>query len=166
MWLILELIEVNNSLFVLRFFFVNREIKKPNKQDGKVEEHALIFCCENSKTATYCWTTINRRMLDSTKIKDTPPPRAKEKPKQDSRRGKIVFRIKPHTCQRCSESSNKMFCSSGEPTKIQPDLPLSVWVTPVEVQVISGLPQGLGLWVQQTWVWNKLSWRRSAIMPP
>ena len=26
---------------------------------------------------------------------------------QDGRRGKITFRIKPHTCQRCSEGSNK-----------------------------------------------------------
>ena len=31
--------------------------------------------------------------------KDTPRPRAKEKPKQDSRSGEISFRIKPHTCQ-------------------------------------------------------------------
>ena len=37
---------------------------------------------------------------------DTPLPRAKEKPQQDGRRGKIMFRIKPHTCQRHSEVSN------------------------------------------------------------
>ena len=30
-----------------------------------------------------------------------------EKPQQDSRRGEIAFRIKPHTPQRCSEGSNK-----------------------------------------------------------
>ena len=35
---------------------------------------------------------------------------------------------------------------------------------PVEVQVSSGLLQGL--WVQQTWVWHKPSWRRSPLTPP
>ena len=39
--------------------------------------------------------------------KDTPHPRAKEKPQQGGRRAEIVFRIKPHTHQRCSEGSNK-----------------------------------------------------------
>ena len=33
-----------------------------------------------------------------------------------------------------------------------------VWVFPVEVQVSSGLPRWL--WVQQTWVCHKPSWRR------
>ena len=36
---------------------------------------------------------------------DTLCPRA-EKPQQDGRRGKITFRIKPHTCQRCSAGWN------------------------------------------------------------
>ena len=35
-----------------------------------------------------------------------------------------------------------------------------VWASPEEVPVSSGLPQGQGLWVQQTWVWYKPSWRR------
>ena len=34
-------------------------------------------------------------------------PRAKEKPQKDRRNGKIMFRIKPHTRQRCLEGSNK-----------------------------------------------------------
>ena len=38
-----------------------------------------------------------------------------------------------------------------------------VWVSPEEAGVISGLPQGQGLWVQQTWVWHKPSWRRSPL---
>ena len=38
---------------------------------------------------------------------DTPCPRAKWKPQNDGRRGEITFRIKPRTCQRCSEGSNK-----------------------------------------------------------
>ena len=33
------------------------------------EERALIFSCKNSKIATCCWTTIDRRMLDLTKKK-------------------------------------------------------------------------------------------------
>ena len=45
--------------------------------------------------------------------KDIPCPRAKEKPQQNSRRGKIAFRIKPHTHQRCLEGSNKTLCSLG-----------------------------------------------------
>ena len=58
--------------------------------------------------------------------KDTPHPRAKEKPQKDGRRGKIIFRIKLHTCQRCSEGSNKTLCTPGDPTDIKLDLALSV----------------------------------------
>ena len=36
-------------------------------QDGRVEGHVFIFSCENSKIATNCWKTIDRRILDSTK---------------------------------------------------------------------------------------------------
>ena len=32
-------------------------------------------------------------------------------------------------------------------------------MSPVEVCISSGLPQGQGFWVQQTWVWQKPSWR-------
>ena len=39
-------------------------------------------------------------------------------------------------------------------------------VSPVEVRVSSGLPQGQGLWVQQTWVLHKPLWRRSPLTPP
>ena len=46
--------------------------------------------------------------------KDTPHPRAKEKSQQDGRRGEIVFRLKPHTCQRHSEGSNKP-CAHQDP---------------------------------------------------
>ena len=56
----------------------------------------------------------NSQMLDPTKKKDTPYPRAKEKPQQDDQRGKITFRIKPHTCQRHTEGSNKP-CAHQDP---------------------------------------------------
>ena len=65
---------------------------------------------------------------------DTPHPKAKENPWQDSRRGKITFRIKSHTHQRYLEGSNKTLSASGVPTETEPDLPLSVWVSPMEVQ--------------------------------
>ena len=39
--------------------------------------------------------------------KDILHPRAKEKPQEDGRRGKITFRIKPQPPQRPSEGSNK-----------------------------------------------------------
>ena len=97
--------------------------------------------------------------------KKSPCPRAKEKPQQDGRRGKITFRIKPHTHQRCLEGTNKTLCTPGDPTGTEPDLPLRVRVSHVEVWVNSGLPQGQGLWVQQTWVWHKPSWRRSPLTP-
>ena len=41
-----------------------------------------------------------------------------------------------------------------------------VWASPLAVQVISDLPQGQRLWVQQTWVWHKPSWRRLPLTPP
>ena len=67
---------------------------------------------------------------------------AKEKPQQDGRRGKITFRIKPHTFQRYSEGLHTRTQRS------QRDGAISVLVSPAKVQVSSGLPQGQGLWVQ------------------
>ena len=37
-----------------------------SKKDGGVEKYALIFSFENIKITTICWTTIDRRMLEST----------------------------------------------------------------------------------------------------
>ena len=128
-------------------------------QDGRVEVCMLIFSCKNSKITTHCWTTIDRRVLDSTG-KDILCSRAKEKPQKDGRRGKIMFRIKPHTHQRCSEGSNKP-CAHQDPETPQRLSQNCVWVSPLEVWVSSGLLQGQGPWVQQTWVWHKSSWRRT-----
>ena len=69
----------------------------------------------------------------------------KEKSQQD---GKGCERIKPHALQRCLEGSNKTFCAPGDPTETVPDLPLNACVSPAEVRVGSGLPQGHGIWVQ------------------
>ena len=57
---------------------------------------------------------------------NAPCPGSKEKPQQDSRRGKTAFRIKPHSYQRCLEGSNKTLCAPGDPTETESDLPLSV----------------------------------------
>ena len=53
-------------------------------------------------------------MLDPTKkkipcVQGMQKQKAKEKPQQDGRMGKISFRIKPHTRQRLSEGSNKPY---------------------------------------------------------
>ena len=51
--------------------------------------------------------------------KDTPRPRAKEKPQKDGRKGEIAFRIKPHIHQRHLEGSNKTLCAPGPRRKEQ-----------------------------------------------
>ena len=38
-------------------------------------------------------------------------------------------------------------------------------MSPVEVQVSSGLPQGQGLCMQKTWLWHTPSWRRLPLTP-
>ena len=45
--------------------------------------------------------------------KDTPHPRAKEKPQQDSRRRAVIHNIKSQTHYRCSEGANKTSCTPG-----------------------------------------------------
>ena len=97
--------------------------------------------------------------------KDSPHPRAKEKPQQNCRRDKITFRIKPHTHQKHSEGSNKP-CTHQDPETPHRLRQNCVWMFPEKVWVSSGLPQGQGLWVQQTWVWYKPSLRRSSLTPP
>ena len=47
-------------------------------------------------------------------VRRYPRPKSKEKPQQDGKRGKIAFRTKPHSCQRCSEGSNKP-CAHQDP---------------------------------------------------
>ena len=56
--------------------------------------------------------------------KDILRPRAKEKPQKDGGRGKITFRIKPHTHQRCSEGSTKL-CVHQDP-ETEPELCFTV----------------------------------------
>jgi len=82
-------------------------------QDGGVEGCVLISPVRTPKlqlvaeqpSTGECWIPPKR---------DAPHPRAKEKPQQDGRRGKITFRIKPHTCQRCLKGSKKP-CAHQDP---------------------------------------------------
>ena len=76
-----------------------------------------------------------------------------------------MFRIKPHSLQRRSEGSNKP-CANQDPETPHRLRKNCVWVSPVEVWVSNGLLQRYGLWIQQTWVWHKLSWRRLTLIPP
>ena len=81
--------------------------------------------------------------------KRRPMLKGKGEAQQDDRCGEIAFRIKPHTCQRCLEGSNKTSCAPvPETPRDWARLPLSV---SCEVRVSSGLPQRQGLWQQQTW---------------
>ena len=59
---------------------------------------------------------------------DTPHRRAKEEPQQDGWRGEFMFRIKPHSCQRCLEGSNKAFYAPRprDPTEAETELCLSI----------------------------------------
>ena len=98
---------------------------EPDKfQDGGLEGCVLISSCKNSKNF---WSTGTPKLQLAAEQpmtgkcwiqpkKDTPHQRAKEKPQQDGRRGEITFRIKPDTCQRHLEGSNKLCCISGPKT--------------------------------------------------
>ena len=70
-----------------------------------------------------------------------------------------MFRIKPHSHQRCSEGS-KNPCAHQDPGTPQSLRQNCIWASSVEVRVGGGLLQGQRLWVQQTWVWHKPTWRR------
>ena len=97
-------------------------------------------------------------------------PRDRTQVSLKGRRGEIVFRIKFHTHQRCSESSTTkkkqppcVHQYPGIPQETGPDLLLSVSVSPAEAEINSGLPWGQGLWLQQTWEVHDVS---PTIEPP
>ena len=58
-----------------------------------------------------------------------PTSKGKGKPQQDGRRGKIAFRIKPHSCQRLSEGWNKP-CAHQDPETPQRLRQNGVWALP------------------------------------
>ena len=67
----------------------SKNTKRRLVQDDRVEGHVFIFSCENTKTVTSYWKTINRRTLEPMK-KDTWHPRTKEKLQYDSWRCAIT----------------------------------------------------------------------------
>ena len=79
------------------------------------------------------------------------------------KRDEIMFRIKPHSHQWCSEGLNKP-CAYQDPETPQRLRQNYVWVSLEEVGVSSGLLWGQGLWVHMyTYVWHKLSSSRSQL---
>ena len=103
--------------------------------------------------------------------KYSPCPRAKEKPQQDGRKSRVAFRIKPHTCQRCLEGSNKTSCARGprHPTEAESDLPL--WFECLlrrhgsAVSCRGDRGSGCSRPGRHS-MWHKSSWRRSPLAPP
>ena len=75
-------------------------------QDGRLERCALIFSSENSKIATAAEQPSTAECWIPPK-KDTPHQRAKVKPQQDGRRGKIAYRIKPQIPERLRRFKKK-----------------------------------------------------------
>ena len=131
-------------------------------QDGRVEGCVLISC-ENSKIATRSWWLQSQPSTGECWIppkKDAPGQRTKEKPQQDGKRGEIMFTVKPYTHQRYSEGSNKALCTPGprDPQILSQTGLWSVWMSPAEARLSSGLPQGEGLWQQQTWDTQRVAW--------
>ena len=72
---------------------------------------------------------------------------------QDGRRGEIAFRMKPIPSRDAQRAHTKLCAHQvpETPTETEPDLPLSVSVSPAEARVSSGLPQGQGFCLPQTW---------------
>ena len=90
-----------------------------------------------------------------------PPPRAKENPNKMAGGVKSHLESNPIPARDAQRAQTKLVC-----TRTQRLSQNCVSVSPGEVRVSSGLPQGRGLWVQQSWVWHKPSWRRSPLTPP
>ena len=115
---------------VHQFFFSIKSIRWQSRRTctqflQELQNNKYKFVAKQASPGE-CWVPPKKVM---------PHPRAKEKPQQEGRKGEIAFRIKPHTHQRCLEGSNKTLCAPGDPTETELDLPLSVWVSPVEVRV-------------------------------
>ena len=112
--------------------------------------HLLLWKLQNYNSMNYniCLLLNNHQQenFGSHKKKDTLHSRAKEKTKQDGRRGEIEFRIKPHTCQRLRGlKQNLVHTRTQRPHR---HCARPVFESPAEVWVSSGLPQGQGRWVQ------------------
>ena len=131
-------LSITNSWSLLKFMSIELVMPSSHLILVPTVSHSCLPR-RSSKTSRYLSSSMRTQKLQLTAEqqstgeswippkKDTPHPRAEEKPQKDGRRGKIAFRInKPHTCQRCSKGSNKTLCAPGGPTETEPDLPLSI----------------------------------------
>ena len=116
--------------------------KGRHPKDGRVEGSACILSSENSKIAANGWTATDGRMVEPTQKRHRI--QGQRRSLEKGRRGKITFRIKAHTFQRCSEGWNKTLCMPG------PRDPTRDWARLAFECMSSGLQWGQGLWQQQT----------------
>ena len=115
----LSAIRVISSAF-LRLLMFLLAIWIPGWESYSLAFHMMYSTCKLIKQGDNIQTTYSWG--------DTPCPKAKEKPQQDGRRGEFALRIKPHTCQRLSEGSNKP-CVHQDPVIPQRLRQNCVWVS-------------------------------------
>ena len=92
-------------------------------EDGRAKVCVFISSCESTKIVTGCWTTINRRSLES--IKKMPHVQRKEKLKQGRRKGTIMpcQGGKPKTHKRKIIPKKVSHCGEGSEPHIRPGNP-------------------------------------------
>ena len=105
----------------------------------RVEGCALIFSYENSKTTTWCWTTIDR-MLDPTK-KIPHVQRQRGSPKKTVGGAKSRLESNPIPARDAWRAQTKPWAHQEMPQSLRQTC-LWIWVSPVEVWISSGLPLG------------------------
>ena len=116
--------EINLSLFTnYMIFYVEIEWAKQGCT-GRLEGHELIFFCKDTKIATSCWTTINRRMLEPTKKKISHVQR------RSCNRGAIMLKSNPIPTRdfwKAKTKQNKTTCVHQDPGKVRV-IPTRDWV--------------------------------------
>ena len=139
-----------------------KSLQPTTLQDGRVEDMCssspkrtpkLQLTAEPSSTGE-CWIPPK---------KDTPHPRAKEKPQQDGRRSKITIRIKTPYLLDTLRGLKKTLCTPGprHPTEAEPDLNLNeclLWRS--AVSCCCSRSSGCSRPGRHT-LWCKSSWRKS-----
>ena len=90
-------------------------------------------------------------------------------PQKDTPRSESVFRIKPHRCQRRLEGSDKTLCAPGPRDGGRPafECPSVSWGGTGQQwpAVGAGALGAADLWLLQTSMWHKPSWRSPPIAP-
>ena len=132
-------------------------------QDGRVKGHVLIFC-KNSKITARCRTAINRRMLDPTEKKIPHIQGQRRRPREMIGRAKLHLESNPIP----SRDGRRAHTHLAH-TKTQ--RPYRDWARTVFECLLWRYRSTVDccrcrLWMQQTWVWHKPSWRRSPLTSP